>query len=101
MVFPCVKFLVFNQKKCFLVGSAPLNPCGLLADQMPLDVFNLKFTNGTIIPISVVNIAYKPLIGHKFKKAPGSEALQWINPEDGKKYFFWKNIYLFINRKIY
>lgn len=57
----------------------------------PLDSFELYDSSNTKIPINEQNIAWKADMEHKYKRAPDSEKIQWIDPTNGKWLFYLKD----------
>jgi hypothetical protein len=78
-----MKDLGFNSDLS-LKNDDPANPCGLIAKSFFNDSFSLEFQNKTV-PISSSNIAWSIDKAEKFKKSKDSDAVQWVDVEDGKE----------------
>lgn len=73
--------------------EAVANPCGLLAKYMFNDTFKLYEDEQLTRQIEIIEhgIAWVEDKGIKFKRAPNSRAVQWLDPED-EHFIVWMRV---------
>lgn len=70
----------------FVKLSRISNPC--------LDTYQMFSSEGVKVQINEKGIAWESDIKHKFKRAPNSSAIQWIDVEDGNNNNYSKDLLL-------
>ena len=90
------KFEIKSYYNRSLEPNSLMNPCGLIADSMFNDTFELNSSNGGIIKIDFNNITYEMDRKKNFKNDINYKDTQWLNKED-EHFIVWMNMELFPN----
>jgi hypothetical protein len=86
--------IILSYKNISMESNAIMNPCGLIANSMFNDKFELYDNKNNFIKIHDSDITLKVYKEHFFKNDKDSEKTQWYNKEDDH-FIVWMNMELF------